>query len=59
MYNALLAEINNNNLILVERNQINGASEWLLFNTNPAICQLYHGEDKLIFSEMMMRSALY
>ena len=24
-----------------------------------AIFQLYHGEDKLIFNEMMMRSALY
>jgi hypothetical protein len=34
-------------------------SEWLLFNTNSAIFQLYHGEIKLIFSEMMMRSTLY
>ena len=36
-------------------------SEWLLFNANPAIfcSQLYHGENKLIFIEMMMRSALY
>jgi hypothetical protein len=33
-------------------------SEWLLFNTNSAIFQLYHGEIKLIFSEMMM-STLY
>jgi len=24
-----------------------------------AIFQLYHGENKLIFNEMMMRSALY
>ena len=24
-------------------------SEWLLFNTNSAIFQLYHGENKLIF----------
>ena len=32
-------------------------SEWLLFNANPAIFQLYHGENKLIFNEMMMRSA--
>jgi len=30
--------------------------EWLLFNS--AIFQLYHGENKLIFNEMMMRSAL-
>jgi hypothetical protein len=29
------------------------------FNANSAIFQLYHGENKLIFSEMMMRSALY
>ena len=33
-------------------------SEWLLFNANSAIFQLYHGEDKLIFNEMMM-STLY
>ena len=31
----------------------------LLFNTNSAIFQLYHGENKLIFNDMMMRSALY
>jgi hypothetical protein len=34
-------------------------SEWLLFNANSAIVKLYHGENKLIFNEMMMRSALY
>ena len=34
-------------------------SEWLLFNANSAIFQLYHGEDKLIFNEMMMMSALF
>ena len=34
-------------------------SEWLLFNTNSAFFQLYHGENKLIFNERMMRSALY
>ena len=34
-------------------------SEWLLFNTNSTIFQLYHGENKLIFNEMMMRSTLY
>jgi hypothetical protein len=33
-------------------------SEWLLFSANSTICQLYHGENKLIFNEMMMRSAL-
>jgi hypothetical protein len=26
----------------------------LLFNTNSSIFQLYHGENKLIFDEMMM-----
>jgi len=34
--------------------------ERLLLNGNSAIFQLYHGENKLIFNEMMMmRSALY
>jgi len=28
-----------------------------LFNANSAIFQLYYGENKLIFNEMMMRSA--
>ena len=27
-------------------------SEWLLFNTDTSIFQLYHGENKLIFNEM-------
>jgi hypothetical protein len=31
-------------------------SEWLLFNSNSAISQLYHSENKLIFNEIMMRS---
>ena len=30
-----------------------------VFNAKLAIFQLYHGENKLIFKEMMMRSALY
>jgi len=30
-----------------------------LFNTNLAIFQLYHGENKLILNEMMTRSTLY
>jgi hypothetical protein len=34
-------------------------SEWLLFNANSAIFQLYHGENKLIFNMMMMGFALY
>jgi hypothetical protein len=31
--------------------------EWLLFSANSTIFQLYHGENKLIFNEMMMRSS--
>jgi hypothetical protein len=31
--------------------------EELLFNANVAIFQLYHGQNKLIFNEMMMRTA--
>ena len=31
--------------------------EWLLLSANSTIFQLYHGENKLIFNEMMMRSA--
>ena len=38
----------------------NWVSRWLLFNANSAILQLYYGENKLIFNEMMMMmSALY
>ena len=40
-----------------ERSDI--VSEWLLFNAKSAIFQLYHGENKLIFNEIMMRSDLY
>ena len=32
---------------------------WLLFNANSVIFQLFHGENKLIYNEMMMRSALF
>jgi len=31
----------------------------LLFNANSAIVWLYHGENMLIFNEMMTRSALF
>ena len=34
-------------------------NEWLLFNANSVIFQLYYGENKLIFNEMVMKSALY
>jgi hypothetical protein len=36
-----------------------GICEWLLFIANSVIYQLYHGENKLIVNEMIMRSALY
>jgi hypothetical protein len=34
-------------------------SEWLLFNANSTIFQLYYCKNMLIFNEMMMMSALY
>ena len=34
-------------------------NEWLLFHAKSAIFLLYHGEKKLIFNEMMMRSGLF
>jgi hypothetical protein len=34
-------------------------SEWLLFNANSAIFQLFHEEDKFIFNEMMMKFTLF
>ena len=37
---------------------VSGVSEWLLFNANSGIFQLYHDKNKLIFNEMM-RSALF
>ena len=39
--------------------KVNTVSECLLFNANSPIFQLYHGENRLIFSEMMMRPSLY
>ena len=34
-------------------------SEWLLLKNNSAIFQLYHGENKLIFNEIMIKFALF
>jgi len=31
----------------------------IVINTNSAIFQLYHGENKLIYNEIMMRSAFF
>jgi hypothetical protein len=49
----------NNKRIFRSRKSNERGSEWLLFNANSAIVQLYHGENKLIVNEMMMRAALY
>jgi hypothetical protein len=35
-----------------------GVSAWLLLNANSAIFQLYHGENNLLFNEMMMKSPI-
>ena len=35
-----------------------GIVGWLLFDANSSIFQLYHGENKLICNEMMIRSSL-
>jgi hypothetical protein len=40
------------------RHVIKWVSEWLLFNANSVIFHLYHGENKLIFNEMMMKFAV-
>jgi hypothetical protein len=52
--------------ILVEEPMYNiivfGVSEWVsdcCLNAKSAIVQLYHGKNKLIFNEMMMRMALF
>ena len=44
---------------LVNFVRVNIVSGLLLFNANSAIFQLSYGEIKLIFNEMMMKSALY
>jgi hypothetical protein len=46
---------NQNNVFL----SYHKVSEWLLFNINPSIFQLYHGQNKLIIDDMMVRSTLY
>ena len=43
---------------IIDQNIIR-VNELLLFNANSAIFQLDHGENKLIFNEMIMRSALF
>jgi hypothetical protein len=34
-------------------------SKWLLFNANSAMSQLYLGENKIIFDEIIKKLALY
>jgi hypothetical protein len=34
-------------------------SEWVLFSANSEHFQLYHGENKLVINEMMMRSTFF
>ena len=47
-------------LLLTDRfPYVEWVSEWLMFNTSSAIFQQYHGENTLIFNEMMIRSTLY
>jgi len=43
----------------LDRAHFQGVSEWLLFSANSAVFQLYHGGNKLVFNEMMMRSTLF
>ena len=43
----------------IEDCSIELVSGWLLFNANSAIFQLIQAENKLIFEEIVMRSALY
>ena len=43
----------------IQLNLSNVTFQIVLFIANSAIFQLYHDENKLIFSEMIMRSALY
>jgi hypothetical protein len=41
---------------------MDGTSEWAsdcYYNANSAMLKLYHGENKLILNEMMIRSALH
>jgi hypothetical protein len=52
-----IAEINKYDVLQITESE--WVSECLLFIDNSAIFQLYYGENKLIFNEMMMRSALY
>jgi hypothetical protein len=45
--------------ITIYRLEFDKVSEWWLLNANSTFFQLHHGENKLIFNEMMRRFALY
>jgi hypothetical protein len=47
----------NDDMIKMYRQKL--VSEWLLFSVNSAICQLFHGENKVIINEIMMRFILF
>jgi len=51
--------VNDHPIIIYIHVQFEWVSEWWSLNANSAIFQLHHGENKLIFNEMMMRFALY
>ena len=59
--NKICSRHNITEILLINQsiNQSEWVSEWLMFSANSAIVQLHHGENKLIFNEMMMMSALY
>ena len=40
--------------IVYSEDLVHYLSEWLLFNVNSVSFQLYHGDNKLIFNQMMM-----
>jgi hypothetical protein len=54
-FSANPATLRGKNKDWLARNQ-NNVSDW---KANPAILQLYYGENKLIINEMMIRSTLY
>jgi hypothetical protein len=59
-YNTFAGQLHERVIIRLITRQIelviDWLSEWLLFNANLAIYQLYHGENKLIFNVMVMKS---
>ena len=57
----LLNTVHSNSIVQIHPHIKNWStkSEWLLFNANSAIHQLYHDKNKLIFNEMILRSPVY